>query len=334
MNQPQSLYEKILQAEKQSTIQEITDRENSKRIRVHMPCKVVDIHDSTVDVEIQGMEDTGFGYYSKFPVLLDLPIIYNNYTNSAYIITPVQKGDTGLVEFLDFNSSMFNQDGNTGITLDNYYHSLNNGVFINGFIPNNKIFNIQAPNNNFTQKNNNPTMLEEPNDELWDRPKVQNEDGTFSTAVTITIGIEYQGQEALVIIPTVYDGEHHTEEEAIERFNKTGLHFGIFSADNPEVVEQYSENLHNEQEKYIQNNNTPITIGLHNKTFSFNVMDNGNLQVNSLNTINFSSSIGITLDTPQVTCTGSLGCDTGASGVFQAGDKSVTVLNGIIVSIE
>lgn len=224
MNQPKSLYEKILQAEKQSTVEEIINRENSKRIRVHMPCKVIDIHDNTVDVEIQGMEDTGFGYYSKFPVLLDLPIIYNNYTNSAYIITPVQKGDTGLVEFLDFNSSMFNQDGNTGITLDNYYHSLNNGVFINGFIPNSKHIDIPI--------------------------------------------------------------------------------------------------------------NKPIVIGLKNQTFSLEVGDNGEPIFKSLNTINFSSPIGITLDTPEVNCTGSLACNTGASGVFQAGDKSVTVLNGIIVSIE
>lgn len=135
--EPKSLYEKILQAEKASTIQEITDIENSKQIRVHMPCKVVAINNNgtTVDVEIQGQEDTGFGFYSKFPMLLDLPVIYNNYTSKAYIITPIQVGDTGLVEFLDFNPANFNFDGNTAITTDLNYHTLNNGVFINGYIP-------------------------------------------------------------------------------------------------------------------------------------------------------------------------------------------------------
>lgn len=141
-SQPKSLYEKILQAEKSSTVQEIVDRENSKQIRVHMPCKVVEVHGATVDVEIQGGEDSGFGYYVKFPLLLDLPIIYNNYTSSAYIITPIQKGDTGLVEFLDFNASEFSSNGASVISSDQYPHSLNNGTFINGFIPSNNQLDI------------------------------------------------------------------------------------------------------------------------------------------------------------------------------------------------
>lgn len=142
MENPKSLYEKILHAEKESTIQEIIDRENSKRIRVHMPCKVIAVNGTTVDVQIQGKEDSGFGYYTEFPLLLDLPIIYNNYTTKAYIITPVQVGDTGLVEFLDFNTSNFNKDGNTAITSDQYPHALNNGSFINGFIPTSKQMDI------------------------------------------------------------------------------------------------------------------------------------------------------------------------------------------------
>lgn len=142
MNNPKSLYEKILHAEKESTIQEIVDKENSKRIRVHMPCKVIAVNGATVDVQIQGKEDSGFGYYTEFPLLLDLPIIYNNYTTKAYIITPVQVGDTGLVEFLDFNTSNFTKDGNTAITSDQYPHALNNGSFINGYIPTSKQIDI------------------------------------------------------------------------------------------------------------------------------------------------------------------------------------------------
>lgn len=137
--QPKSIYEKILQAEKESTIQEIVDKENSRKIRVHMPCKVIRVRKNNVDVEIQGMEDSGFGYHVKFPQLLDLPVIYNNYTSKAYIVTPIQVGDTGLVEFLDFNASGFSDNGNTAISSDQFPHSLNNGVFINGYIPDNRV---------------------------------------------------------------------------------------------------------------------------------------------------------------------------------------------------
>lgn len=220
---PKSLYEKILEAQSESTIQEIVDRENSKQIRVHMPCKVVAVNGATVDVEIQGSEDTGFGYYSKFPMLLDLPIIYNNYTTQAYIITPVQVGDTGLVEFLDFNASNFANDGNTAITSDEYYHSLNNGTFINGFIPSSKQIDIPI--------------------------------------------------------------------------------------------------------------NQPIVMGLKNNTFTLTVSDSGELVINSINQTTIKSDIGIKLDSPSVYCTGNLGSLNGANGTFQAGDKSISVINGIITSI-
>ena len=141
-DKPESIYDKLLRAEKDSTRQEIVDQERSKQIRVHLPAKVIAVYGQTVDVEIMGKEDTGFGKYSKFPPLLNIPLIYNNYTSSAYIITPVQLGDTGVVEFLDFNAYNFIESGNQALTTDTYYHSLNNGTFINGFIPNNKLIDI------------------------------------------------------------------------------------------------------------------------------------------------------------------------------------------------
>lgn len=224
MNNPKSIYDKILQAEKESTIEEIIDIEKSKRIRVHMPAKVVRVNGTTVDVEIQGKEDTGFGFYSDFPQLLDLPIIYNSYTSKAYIITPVQVGDTGLVEFLDFNASNFSNDGNTALTSDSYYHSLNNGTFINGFVPTSKQIDIPI--------------------------------------------------------------------------------------------------------------NKPIVIGLKNQTFTMEVGDSGELVINSLNSVIIKSGLDVTIDSPNVNCTGSLGCNSGDSGSFQAGEKTVTVSKGIITSIK
>lgn len=219
-----SIYEKILQAEKDTTIEEIIDQENSKQIRVHMPCKVKEVHGATVDVEIQGQEDTGYGYYHNFPLLLDIPILYNNYTSSAYIITPIQEGDTGLVEFLDFNATNFINEGSTELTSDSFYHSLNNGTFINGFIPINKQIDIPI--------------------------------------------------------------------------------------------------------------NKPIVIGLKNQTFTLDVTDTGELNINSLNNINIASKGNINLNAPITNCSGSFKVQNGATGSFQAGNKNVTVINGIIVGIE
>ena len=97
VSKPVSLYQKILQAQTSTTVQRIVDQENSKRIRVHMPAKVIAVNGNTVDVQIQGQEDSGLGYYVDFAPLLDLPIVYNNYTRKAFIITPIQVGDTAMI---------------------------------------------------------------------------------------------------------------------------------------------------------------------------------------------------------------------------------------------
>lgn len=135
--QPKSLYERILEASTSSDIQEIKDFILLSKIRCHLPCKVlkVDYSSRTVEVQIQGKQDMGYGAYETFPVLSDIPIIEPHCTSRAYIITPLKAGDTGLLEFLDFNCSNFNQDGNIEPTLDPEFHSLNSSVFINGYIP-------------------------------------------------------------------------------------------------------------------------------------------------------------------------------------------------------
>lgn len=335
MNNPESIYDKLLKAEKDSTKQEIIDNEKSKQIRVHLPAKVIRVEEATVDVEIIGQEDTGYGYYSKFPLLLNIPVIYNNYTSSAYIITPIQVGDTGIVEFLDFNAYNFINDGNPALTTDTYYHSLNNGTFINGFIPNNKVISVPTKNEDLVSKANNPTMLVEPTAELWDREQVLNANGTYSTSVSITIGIEYNGQEALVVIPTCYDGAIHTEEEAIQHFEETGEHFGIFSNSDPDAVEIYSEQLHNSQAEYIANSGLPIIIGLHNKNFTIIVTDSGQYKLNSNNSIEINSASSIDINSPNINLNGTVSIQNGASGSFMGSDGTViNVSNGIIVSIE
>lgn len=352
---PKSLYEKILQAETSSTIQDIIDRENSKQIRVHMPAKVIAVHENTVDVVIQGQEDSGLGYYVNFTPLLDLPIVYNNYTRKAYIITPIQVGDTGLVEFLDFNCSAFNKNGKPELTDDQYPHSLNNGVFINGFIPTSKVIEIAHKDTNIVSQKNNKTMVQEPTDEVYDRPIVQNEDGTYSTTAStdVIIDKEYyskfdlpdiqENKGYLAIIATVFDNKHHTIEESIEHFYKTGLHFGIFlvdiinnevSADDIKIIEEYAVNIHNAQESYVSGLNNAITIGLRNKNFKLDVDDTGSCTISGVS-IKLKSGADVTVDTPNFYCSGGLGCGNGASGTFSTIDgKTITVTNGIITSID
>lgn len=74
---------------------------------------------------------------------------------------------------------------------------------------------------------------------LGGRPILHNSDGSVSSERSFSIGTD-QGE---VLIPRVFDGKDHTEQEAIEHYKKTGQHMGIF--DTPEHADAYAQAIHN-----------------------------------------------------------------------------------------
>lgn len=97
-----------------------------------------------------------------------------------------------------------------------------------------------------------PTMYGQPaglkqvgNLELWDRPVLNNADGTKSTTRSISVGTD----EGEVLIPTVVNGKALTPQQAIEHYRATGGHLGVF--DTPKNADAYSIALHNEQAKRL-----------------------------------------------------------------------------------
>lgn len=86
----------------------------------------------------------------------------------------------------------------------------------------------------------NPAGLIEPgNLDISHRPIVHNPDGSISTELSISIGLD-GGREAL--IPTVVRGKRVSTQEAIDHFRKTGEHLGIFSS--VDAANKYAEALH------------------------------------------------------------------------------------------
>lgn len=80
----------------------------------------------------------------------------------------------------------------------------------------------------------------------WNRPVLQNPDGSYSTTSSMSVGTD-QGE---VLIPTVVNGERLTNEQAIEHFRQTGEHLGVF--DTAEHADAYATALHNAQAAYIE----------------------------------------------------------------------------------
>ena len=74
------------------------------------------------------------------------------------------------------------------------------------------------------------------------RPTVNNPDGSISTVRSMSVN--FDGREYL--IPTVSDdGRVLGDDEAIQEFQRTGRHLGVF--DTPEAATSWAERLHQEQ---------------------------------------------------------------------------------------
>jgi len=86
-----------------------------------------------------------------------------------------------------------------------------------------------------------PVGLVEPgNIDLYNRPAVQNPDGTTSTVRSMSFG--ENGIE--VLIPTVVRGRVVSDDEAIQHYRRTGQHLGKFVT--PEAATAYGSRLHDD----------------------------------------------------------------------------------------
>lgn len=81
--------------------------------------------------------------------------------------------------------------------------------------------------------------------DIFNRPVVQNPDGSISTVRSLSFGTD----DGEILIPTVTDdGRILEDEDAIEHFYQTGGHLGIF--DTPEAATAFADVLHRQQEEY------------------------------------------------------------------------------------
>lgn len=96
--------------------------------------------------------------------------------------------------------------------------------------------------------------IEPGNIDLSKRPAVPNPDGTVSTVRSISIGTD-KGE---VLIPTIADdGRSLADEEAVQLFQKSGKHFGVFKT--PQAATAYAQRLHQEEEKRVAASRVPQT---------------------------------------------------------------------------
>lgn len=139
---PKSYEQKYEEPDELSTIFNNRLNDLKSEIKVQLPCRVYSIdHDNNqVSVEILDYDSNPKGELVNYPIVPNVPIRQPMDSTNAYIRLPIQKGDIGTIEF--FDSSVDDL-----ITTDRYeydnseeWHSLNNGLFTNGFLPKGKLF--------------------------------------------------------------------------------------------------------------------------------------------------------------------------------------------------
>jgi len=85
-----------------------------------------------------------------------------------------------------------------------------------------------------------PGMIEPGNIDHIGRPVVSFGDGLAGTVHAMSFEDD-QGRE--VLIPTIYNGEKHTDKEAIKHYYERGEHLGIF--ETPDQATAFSKALSN-----------------------------------------------------------------------------------------
>ena len=86
-------------------------------------------------------------------------------------------------------------------------------------------------------------MTQQGNISLNNRPLVNTQDNQQGTIRSMSINVD--GKE--VLIPTIFDGKQYSEEDAIQRYFKTGMHLGMF--DTPQNATQGGKYLSNTQNR-------------------------------------------------------------------------------------
>lgn len=91
---------------------------------------------------------------------------------------------------------------------------------------------------------------------IYNRPKVKNSDGSYSTVRSISI--EEDGKQ--ILIPTVVGNKVVSNKEAIDYYHKTGQHLGQFAS--RQDADAYANQLHNQQAQYYSKDKNNMAINL------------------------------------------------------------------------
>lgn len=124
-----------------------------------LPARVVNVNDdgsvNVVAIRNDALENC----------VITVPIIYPE-TQRAYIFLNIKAGDRGVVKFCDKSIENYRLTGNEEYNKDDRQHSLSDGVFQLGFLPDNEKFDFPSGEIVIGLKNNKFTLTVDENGNL------------------------------------------------------------------------------------------------------------------------------------------------------------------------
>lgn len=145
---PQSFEDKYEKPLELGTVFDNRLNDLKSEIKIQLPCKVqsVDFANNQVSVQILDYDFDNLGNIIPYPIIPNVPIREPLDSANAYIRLPIQVGDVGTIEFFDSSVADLLATGNFDYDYTEEWHSLNNGLFTNGFLPKNKLFSFDYNN--------------------------------------------------------------------------------------------------------------------------------------------------------------------------------------------
>lgn len=99
---------------------------------------------------------------------------------------------------------------------------------------------------------NYPGLLEPGNIDIYHRPQVANEDGSISTILSMTAGVD---GGKVVLLPTIVNGQKLSPKDAFEYYRHTGENLGVFGSQD--AADAYDKQMHEQLGWIGTNNNWP-----------------------------------------------------------------------------
>ena len=117
-----------------------------KEIKVMLPCRVESVNNdgNYVSLEILDYDSDNLGNEQEYPIITNVPIRQPMDSGSAYIRLPIQVGDIGTIEFFDSSVDDLVISNTHTFDFTEDWHKLSDGLFTNGFLPNNKLFEFDS----------------------------------------------------------------------------------------------------------------------------------------------------------------------------------------------